>query len=136
MIANVDEKKYGQLLMQTLPSVISNDEELERLTKEVDRLMTKGIKQDDLSPEEAKLLELLVRLIESYENEHYPMPESSPDEVLRFLIEERNLRQKDLLHIFGSSGLASEVINGKRSVSKTQAKKLAEYFKVSIELFI
>ncbi len=136
MIVNVDEKKYGQLLMQTLPSVISNDAELERLTAEVDRLISKGIKQNSLSPEERKLLELLVQLIESYEDEHYPMPESSPDEILRFLMTERDLKQKDLLPIFGSSGIASEVINGKRSISKAQAKKLAEYFKVSVELFI
>jgi HTH-type transcriptional regulator / antitoxin HigA len=136
MIANVDETKYGQLLMQTLPAVISNDHELERLTKEVDRLMTKGIKKDDLSPEEHKLLNLLVQLIETYEDEHYPMPESSPDQILRFLMEDRNIKQKDLLHIFGSSGIASEVVNGKRSISKTQAKKLAEHFNLSVELFI
>jgi HTH-type transcriptional regulator / antitoxin HigA len=136
MIANVDETKYGQLLMQTLPAVISNDHELERLTKEVDRLMTKGIKKDDLSPEEHKLLNLLVQLIETYEDEHYPMPESSPDQILRFLMEDREIKQKDLLHIFGSSGIASEVVNGKRSISKTQAKKLAEYFNLSVELFI
>jgi HTH-type transcriptional regulator/antitoxin HigA len=46
------------------------------------------------------------------------------------------LKQSDLLHIFGSSGIASEVFNGKRAISKAQAKKLAEHFKVSVELFI
>ena len=122
--------------MQTLPSVISSDEELERLTEEVDSLMTKGIKQGDLSPEEENLLELLSVLIEKYEDEHYPMPEVSPNEVLKFLMEQKDLKQSHLLHIFGSSGITSEVVNGKRSISKAQAKKLAEYFKVSVELFI
>jgi HTH-type transcriptional regulator / antitoxin HigA len=56
--------------------------------------------------------------------------------MLKMLMAENNYRQKDLLHIFGSSGIASEVINGKRSISKTQAKKLAEFFNVSVELFI
>lgn len=137
MTANVDSTKYGKLLMQTLPSVISSDEELERMTAEVDRLMTKGIKQGDfLSPEEEKLLDLLVVLVENYEDQHYPMPEASPNEVLKFLMEDRELKQKDLVHIFGSTGITSEVVNGKRSISKTQAKKLAEFFKVSVELFI
>lgn len=122
--------------MQTLPSVITNDEELERMTEEANRLVTKGIKENELSPEEDTLLELLSDLIESYEDEHYPIPESSPTEMLKFLMEDRELKQSDLLPIFGSSGITSEVVNGKRSISKTQAKKLAEYFKVSVEVFI
>lgn len=135
MTANVDEKKYGLLLMEILPSAISSEEELEKMTAQVDRLMTKGIK-NGLSPEEEKLLELLAVLIENYEDEHYPMPELSPNELLKHLMEENNLKQSDLLHVFGSSGIASEVVNGKRAISKTQAKKLAEHFKVSVELFI
>ena len=122
--------------MKVLPSVISSEEELERLTEEIDRLMTKGIREGDLSPEEEQLLELLSVLVESYEDEHYPFPESSPNEILKFLMEDRELKQKDLLHIFGSTGITSEVVNGKRSISKAQAKKLAEFFKVSVELFI
>ncbi|HSK73005.1 MAG TPA: hypothetical protein VK892_15000, partial [Pyrinomonadaceae bacterium] len=133
---NVDVKKYGLLLMEALPSVISSEEELERMTEQIDRLMTKGIRQDGLSLEEEKLLELMSVLIENYEDEHYPMPEVPPNEVLKFLMEENNLKQSDLLPIFGSSGIASEVVNGKRAISKAQAKKLAEFFKVSVELFI
>lgn len=136
MTANVDSTKYGKLLMQTLPAVISNEDELERMTAEVDRLMTRGIRENDLSPEEEKLLDLLSTLIETYEDEHYPIPESTPNEVLKFLMEDRELKQKDLVHIFGSTGITSEVVNGKRSISKAQAKKLAEFFKVSVELFI
>ncbi|MDQ3710885.1 MAG: transcriptional regulator, partial [Acidobacteriota bacterium] len=60
----------------------------------------------------------------------------APNEILKFLMEERELKQTDLLQIFGSSGVTSEVINGKRSISKVQAKKLAKHFKVSVELFI
>lgn len=136
MTANIDEKKYGLLLMETLPSVISNEDELEKMTGQVNRLMTKGIKQEGLSPEEEKLLELMSVLIENYEDEHYPFPEVPPNEILKFLMEQNDLKQSDLLHIFGSSGITSEVVNGKRSISKTQAKKLAEHFKVSVELFI
>ena len=67
MIANVDEHKYGSLLAATRPRIITDDAELDRLTAEVNRLVTKGIKEDRLSPEEEKLLSLLTRLIEDYE---------------------------------------------------------------------
>ena len=126
-------EKYGALLITTLPQVIESEEELERAEKIIDRLLSKG---ENLSPEEEKLLDLVSDLVERYEDEHYPMPEVAPNEVLKFFMEDRKLKQKDLLHIFGSTGITSEVVNGKRSISKAQAKKLAEYFKVSVELFI
>jgi hypothetical protein len=70
MIANVDQYKYGALLAATRPAVITNETELERLTEEVNRLMTKGIGEDGLAPEEEELLVLLTRLIEDYEQKH------------------------------------------------------------------
>ncbi len=90
----------------------------------------------ELSPEEEKLFDLLVKLIEDFEDRHYPMGESSPAGMLKFLMEQRGLRQRDIVHLFGSSGVASEVINDKRAISKNQAKSLAEFFHVSPELFI
>lgn len=126
-------KKYGALLMIALPQVIESEEELERTEEIISELLRKG---ENLSPEEDRLLDLLSDLVERYEDEHYSMPEVSPNEILKFLMEQNDLKQSDLLHIFGSSGIASEVVNGKRSISKAQAKKLAEHFKVSVELFI
>jgi hypothetical protein len=76
MIANVDNDKYGALLAATRPSVITDDAELERLTEEVNHLVTKGIKENQLSPEEEKLLALLTRLIEDYEQRHEPINET------------------------------------------------------------
>jgi len=73
MIANVDEYKYGALLAAARPAVITDDQELERLTEEVNRLMTKGIKEDGLAPEEERLLTLLTRLIEDYEQRYEPI---------------------------------------------------------------
>jgi HTH-type transcriptional regulator / antitoxin HigA len=56
--------------------------------------------------------------------------------MLHHLMEARNLTQKDLWKVFGSKGITSEVFHGKRSISKTQAKKLAAFFHVSAGLFI
>jgi HTH-type transcriptional regulator/antitoxin HigA len=82
------------------------------------------------------LLELLATLVENYESEHYPMPNASPDEVLAHLMEARKLKQIDLVGILGSKGVVSEVVNGKRGISKAQAKALGKFFHVSPELFI
>jgi HTH-type transcriptional regulator/antitoxin HigA len=51
-------------------------------------------------------------------------------------MEEHDLKQRDLLDVFGSRGIASEVVNGKRGISKTQAKKLAQVFHVPADLFL
>jgi hypothetical protein len=51
-------------------------------------------------------------------------------------MEQNGLRQAHLVSIFGSRGRISEVVNGKRVISKAQAKAMGEFFKVSPELFI
>ena len=81
-------------------------------------------------------MELLSRLIEDYEDRTFPFPDSPPHRALQFLMEQNDLRQADLVKIFGSRGRVSEVVNGKRAISKSQAQALGEFFKVSLELFI
>ncbi len=114
-----------------MPVIIETEAENERLLAIVEKMMNR-----DLSVEEERLFNLLVKLIEDFEARHYPMGEAAPYEMLQFLMEQRDLRQRDVVHLFGSSGIASEVINGKRAISKAQAKKLAEFFHVSVEVFV
>lgn len=134
MISVIENKAYADLVLKVLPTAIQSEEEYKIMLANIDELMSKS--ESKLSPEEERLLETLAILVEAYEDEHYPMPEVPPNEILKFLMEQNDLKQSDLLHIFGSSGITSEVVNGKRAISKAQAKKLAEYFKVSVELFI
>jgi HTH-type transcriptional regulator/antitoxin HigA len=131
-VTTLDEKSYGQLLRRTLPHVIRTEGECARLTNELMRLD----ERDDLTLEEKELAELLTVLIDNYEQHRYPVPKANPQQVLKHLMEARNLTQKDLWKIFRSKGITSEVFHGKRSISKTQAKKLAQFFHVSAELFI
>ena len=129
---DLNEKTYAQLLGRTLPHVIRTDEDLDRLTAELMRL-------DDLknpSPEEKELAELLTVLIDEYEERRFPIRKASPQQTLQHLMEARNLMQKDLWKVFGSKGITSEVFHGKRAISKAQARKLAEFFHVNVELFI
>ena len=133
MMITFDNKTYSQLLAEVAPQVIETEEEYERLLKVAEFLTFKK----NLTPEERKLDKLLVKLIEDYEEENYPMDESTPHEILQHLLESSGLRQADLVRILGSSsGVVSEMVNGKRSISKAQAKPLGEYFKVSPSLFI
>ncbi len=83
-----------------------------------------------------ELAELLTLLIDEYEERRYPIQKSNPQQTLQHLMEARELTQKDLWKVFGSKGIASEVFHGKRSISKAQARKLAEFFHVNVELFI
>src|SRR5438105_34567 len=122
--AKIDPRKYGRLLARTLPAVIETEDDNERMLAEIHKLMLKG---DDLSPEEEALLELMSKLVETFEKEHYPIEPAPPHEILLTLMEGRGLRQRDLLGIFGSSGIASEVINGKRSISKAHALALGGF---------
>ncbi|MGH9847091.1 MAG: helix-turn-helix domain-containing protein, partial [Blastocatellia bacterium] len=100
---------------------------------EIAKFLRKG---ESLTPEEDRLLDLLSALVERYEEETEDFPSSPPHRIVQFLMEQNDLKQTDLVQIFGSSGRVSEVVNGKRGISKTQAKALGEFFKVSPELFI
>jgi HTH-type transcriptional regulator/antitoxin HigA len=133
-VAKIDKRKYGRLLARTLPRAIKTEAENERALREIERLMDKG--EENLSPEEENLLELLTVLVERFEDEHYEIPDAPPSEIIKMLMEERGLRQRDLLPVLGSSGVTSEVITGKRRPSKAQARALADYFHVSPEVFI
>ncbi len=128
----LNEKTYRQLLGRTLPHVIRTNEEYERLTNELMRLD----EREDLSREEKELAELLTVLLDEYEERRYPIRKANPQQTLQHLMEARKLTQKDLWKVFGSKGITSEVFHGKRSISKAQARKLAEFFHVNVELFI
>jgi HTH-type transcriptional regulator/antitoxin HigA len=129
--AKFNQAKYRDLLAEVLPQVIETEGEYERALQLVEPMMSR-----DLSPEEAKLFDLLVRLIQDYEEKKYPIEKSAPHEVLQHLMEARDLRQRDLVEIFGSSGRVSEALSGKRAISKNQAKALSEFFHLPADLFI
>jgi HTH-type transcriptional regulator / antitoxin HigA len=126
------DREYAQLLATTQPKVIETEEENEFYLAEVTKLMRLG---DAISPAQERLLRLLVNLIESFENRHYQLKSATPLEILTELVCDRGLKQKDLVPVFGSQGVASEVLSGKRGISKAQAKALGLFFNVSPSLF-
>ena len=133
VVRKVDPSRYKRLLSQTMPMVIESERENERMLAVVEKLMDKG---ENLSPEEEQLLKLVVRLIEDFERRYYHPKEAEPLEVLQHLMDARGVKPNHLWEVFGSKGIASEVLNGKRGISKAQAKALASYFHVPADLFI
>ena len=129
----VDARKYGRLLSNTLPTVIKSEKENDRAIAVVGRLLAKG---KSLSKEESALVELLGKLIADFEEKFYSPKNALPQEVLLELMQASGLIQADLVDVFGSKSRVSEAVNGKREISKSQARALGEYFRVSAELFI
>lgn len=132
--AQIDEKKYGKLLLRVLPRPISTEQEYDEFVALTGQLVEKG--EDALSPEEGALLELLGILVQDYDERHYPLEKADPVTILKELMDANGLTQKDLSELFGSKSIVSEVLSGKRSISKAQARKLAERFHASADLFI
>jgi HTH-type transcriptional regulator/antitoxin HigA len=125
---------YGELLAKVQPHPIKDDREYDRLTAEVGRLMERG--EDHLSTEETSLLEMLSILIEDYDRKHYPLSPAQPHKMLAFLLEQRGLEPHDLWPVLGSKSRVSEILSGKRAISKAHVKKLAAFFHVPVDLLI
>lgn len=127
-----DQNSYSQLLVEMQPKVITTEEEYDRTLETVEKLMA----CKNRTPEQTAILQLLVTLIEEFENKNYPIEPSSPHAVLQHLMEARGIKQADLVGIIGSKGVVSDVVNGNRGISKAQAKALGEFFHVNPALFI
>lgn len=128
-MANINAGKYGQLLTDTLPQKIETEKENERILKIIENLMFKG--ESNISPEEETLLVLLCDLVEQFEKNAYPMPSVPANERLKYILKERGMKQKDLVPLFGSEGVVSEILSGKRLITFKTAKKLADFLQLS-----
>ena len=84
----------------------------------------------------ADLLEIVGDIIAVYEDRHYPIADAEPREVLRLLMGQNNLQQKDLAAELGSQSVVSEILGGKRAINARQAKALAARFSVSPGAFL
>jgi HTH-type transcriptional regulator / antitoxin HigA len=123
--------EYGRLLKAIQPKLIHSKKEHARFLGQVEALMLQG--EDNLTSAEQTLLELLVELVHGYEQAKLPAKNAGPAEMLKYLMEENHLQPADLPL---PASRVSEILTRKRAVSKTQARALAECFRVSPALFI
>jgi HTH-type transcriptional regulator / antitoxin HigA len=132
MTRTFNPETYGRLLAHYRPKPITTEAENEAsiaLAQELEH-------RSHRTPEEDILLELLVALIEKFEDAHYSIPAGSPQSMLHHLMDARDLEPNDLYEVLGSQEIVTEVLNGKQTVNKIQAQLLAEFFHVDMSLFL
>lgn len=126
------QPEYAALLARTLPAVIHSERENERCISLLEALDRKAEK---LTAAERRLAELLTVLIEDFEEEVYALTPARPVEVLRELMQANEIKQKDLLDIFGTPSIVSEILREKRGLTVEHIRKLSRRFHVSPEVF-
>ena len=118
----------ARMIAKGAPHVIHNDEELEAYTNALFRLSP--------SRSEVEAIELLTLLVERYEETHYPIPAADAVSVVRFLLEQRDLTQRDLIPEFGSESAVSMFLARQRKLTLEQVRKLSARFKLPADVFI
>jgi HTH-type transcriptional regulator / antitoxin HigA len=131
-VSTLNPAKYGRLCADIVPKVIENDREFDRLVAKMEALDRK----ENPTPEEEALSALLAKLIQDYDDRHHQLPELPPHKMIQFLMAQRGLRQADLVPIFGSRSVVSDVVSGKREPSKSHVRKLAAFFNLPADLFL
>ena len=124
---------YPELLLEILPEAIETEAQYESAMRRLSELLGKP----KLTAAEAKLENLLAALIRDYDQRHaMPPDDSTPAEILEFLLEHSGKTRKDLEAAFGSRSHVSEALSGKRPISADQARRLGHMFHVKPGLFI
>jgi len=131
MTRTFNPESYGKLLAKYLPKTITTEEENEQALKLAQNLEHRP----NRTPEEDVFLELLVTLIDKFEKTHYPIPQGTPHSMLMHLMDARDITAEALVDVIGSLEMAREIIDGIRTINKTQAEALANFFHVEASLF-
>ncbi len=123
--------KPAEMIRLGAPRLIHSDEELAEYTRELFELTAKIERTRD----EEEAIDLLTILIERYESERYPLPDADPVEVLRFLLEQNGLSQRDIGPELGSESTVSLILAGKRRLNRNHIERLSQRFGVSPSVF-
>ena len=115
------------------PKMIDSDRDYRHCKRVLERLL---FPERKLSVEEDALAKLLIHLIGVYEDRTVVPPRTTPRQVLQHLMEQRRLKQADLVRLFGTASIVSEVLSGKREINARHARQLSNFFGLSTDLFI
>lgn len=128
----INPEKYAQMIVAALPIPPRTEVDNRRLVALLDGMD----ERDDLSSEEQAFAELVAIVIDDFETKHYSLPSVPPGQALKALMEDRDLRHKDVWPVIGNKGLTTEILNGRRKISPAIAKRLADHFRVPTEIFL
>lgn len=124
-------EKYIELLQKFPPRPITSESDFKATQIIVNQLLDKL----ELTPEEEDYLDVLGTLISEYEKKEDIISDIYGIELLKALIEERNLKQKDLVPIFKTESIISDILNGKRQLTTRHIQELAGFFNLSPAVF-
>ncbi|MBW4613141.1 MAG: transcriptional regulator [Desmonostoc vinosum HA7617-LM4] len=131
MTLTFNGKIYAELLAKYQPKVIKTDEDNKQAIALAEELSHKT----NRTLEETALLDLLITLIEKYEDEYYPIGESTPHSMLIHLMDAQGLEPTDLVEIIGSREVVFQIISGKQEITHEQTQALGKFFHVDASLF-
>ncbi|NEO94864.1 MAG: transcriptional regulator [Moorea sp. SIO3G5] len=133
MTLTFNTKQYKKLLIKYQHKMIKTEEDNEKALAFVEELMHRPKR----TPEEDEIYELLITLIEKFEQDYYsPGIRSEPQSMLLFLMDQKDIKPADLVGIIGSQKTVDDIVNGKGEISKYQAKTLGIFFQVDPSLFM
>ena len=124
-------ENYLKLLQEFPPRPITSKFDFEATQTVINQLLDKP----ELTPEEEDYLEVLGTLISEYEKEEDIIPDIYGTELLKALIEEHNLKQKDLVPIFKTESIVSDILKEKRQLTTRHIQELADFFNLSPSVF-
>jgi HTH-type transcriptional regulator/antitoxin HigA len=113
------------------PRLIHSDAELAEYTDALFELTAKA----NPTPEEEEAIDLMTLLVERYEAGRYPVPEAEPVDVLKFLLDQNSLSQRDISKELGSESTVSLILSGKRQLNRDHIARLSQRFNVSPAVF-
>lgn len=133
MTVGISSQTYEQLLLEVMPRPIRTEDEYDAYVSHLNEYIDKP----HLTDAEEDMFHLIGTLISEYEQLHFQaeMDTLRGIPLIKGLMENRNLRQKDLLSIFKTKSIASDVLNGKRKLTVEHISKLASYFEMPRDLF-
>ena len=127
--------RYLELIRQFPLRPIRTKRDYAAATKLMEKLAVRG--EDDLNRDELDYLDVLSDLVEAYDSIHYPAPDDgTPLDRLKALLEESGTTTADLGRLLDNSGLASQILLGRRELSKTHIRILSRHFKLSADYFL
>jgi HTH-type transcriptional regulator / antitoxin HigA len=115
------------------PHVLRNEEEYSAAVERVDELLRLDIEDGS---EEAEELLFLAVLIEEYEDREHSIEGATPQEVVDFALDQRGMQRSELAEVMGGGSRVSDFFNGKRELSKNQARALHEMLRIPLELLL
>ncbi len=131
----VNSEAYSQLLSKYQPRIIQTEAGNEEFLEVVEKLLARP----NLTPEESTILDLLVKLIEDFEDKfedkNYQLNHSTPRSRILNLIEAQNISQESLVKVFGSSEIVDRVMSSELEITSQQAIELGKLLHVDSSLF-